>query len=176
MGSLGKVAELVAFHKKMRPEMRARDAYKLLFQGVYGVGHLMGPEVWDFLQREAKSLDVKEQPGELLMESVSVDGSVVRVNLRPFIAKDYPLIQLMEAMRNSETKGKPSDFLELWDTFAELVWSGQLGFDQEETDDVNKRLQRDKPQPMHHTQQYRDSYHPAYRVVFKRELLKLIGC
>lgn len=175
MGSLSKVAELVAVHKRTRPEMRARDAYKLLFQGVYGVGHLMGPGAWDYLQREAKSLDVKDQPGEALMESVSVDGSVVRVNLRPYIAKNYHLIQLMEAMRNSEIKGKPSDFLERWDTFAELVWSGQLDFDQAEVDTVNKSLNRDKPQPMHHTQQYRDAYHPAYRVVFKLEILKIIG-
>jgi hypothetical protein len=175
MGSLSKVAELVAVHKRTRPEMRARDAYKLLFQGVYGVGHLMGPGAWDYLQREAKSLDVKDQPGEALMESVSVDGSVVRVNLRPYIAKNHHLIQLMEAMRNSEIKGKPSDFLERWDTFAELVWSGQLDFDQAEVDTVNKSLNRDKPQPMHHTQQYRDAYHPAYRVVLRLEILKIIG-
>ena len=173
MGSLSKVAELVAFHKRTRPEMRARDAYKLLFQGVYGVGHLMGPGVWDYLQREAKSLDIKDQPGEALMESVSVDGLVVRVNLRPYIAKNYPLIQLMEAMKDSEIKGKPSDFLEQWDTFAELVWSGQLDFDQAEVDTVNKSLNRDKPQPMHHTQQYRDAYHPAYRVVLKLEVHKI---
>jgi hypothetical protein len=175
MGSLRKVAELVAVHKSMRPEMRARDAYKLLYQGVYGVGHLMGPGVWDYLQREAKSLDVKDQPGESLMESVSVDGSVVRVNLRPFIAKDYPLTELMDAMRNSEIKRKPSDFLELWDDFIQLVLSGRLDFDQEEVSNVNKSLNRDKPQPMHHTQQYRDAYHPAYRVVLKREVLKIIG-
>ena len=175
MGSLSRVAELVAVHKRTRPEMRVRDAYKLLFQGVYGVGHLMGPGVWDYLQREAKSLDVKDQPGEALMESVSVDGSVVRVNLRPYIAKNYPLIQLMEAMKDSEIKGKPSDFLEQWDTFAELVWSGQLDFDQAEVDTVNKSLNRDKPQPMHHTQQYRDAYHPAYRVVLKLEILKITG-
>ena len=175
MGPLSKVAELVAFHKRTRPEMRARDAYKLLFQGVYGVGHLMGPGVWDYLQREVKSLNVKDQPGEALMESVSVDGSVVRVNLRPFIVRDYPLTQLMDAMRNSYINGTPSNFLELWDNFAELVWSGQLDFDQAEVDNVNKSLHRDKPQPMHHTQQYRDAYHPAYRVVLKQEVLKIIG-
>jgi len=175
MDSLRKVVELVATHKEVRPEMRTRDAYKLLYQGVYGVGHLMGPGVWDYLLREVESLDVKDQPGEPLMESISVDGSVVRVNLRPFIEKSYPLIQLMEAMRNSEIMGKPSDFLEYWDAFAELVWSKQLNFNQEEVDTVNKSLNRDAPPPMHHTQQYRDAYHPAYRVVLRREFLKVIG-
>ena len=46
--------------------MRARDAYKLLYQGVYGVGHIMGPGAWDYLQREAKSLDIKDQLGDPL--------------------------------------------------------------------------------------------------------------
>jgi len=169
------VAELVGAHKAARPEMRARDAYKLLYQGVYGVGHLMGPGAWDYLQKEAASLDVKDQPGDPLMESVSVDGSVVRVNLRPFLAKGYPLIQLMEAMRNSEVVGNPKDLIEIWEAFAKLVWSGQLDFEYNEVDAINRDLDRDAPQPMHHTQEYRDNYHPAYRVVRRREILKILG-
>jgi hypothetical protein len=175
MGSWKRVAELVGAHKAARPEMRARDAYKLLYQGVYGVGHLMGPGAWDYLQKEAASLDVKDQPGDPLMESVSVDGSVVRVNLRPFLAKGYPLIQLMEAMRNSEVVGNPKDLIEIWEAFAKLVWSGQLDFEYNEVDAINRDLDRDAPQPMHHTQEYRDNYHPAYRVVRRREILKILG-
>ena len=169
------MAELVGAHKAARPEMRARDAYKLLYQGVYGVGHLMGPGALDYLQKEAASLDVKDQPGDPLMESVSVDGSVVRVNLRPFLAKGYPLIQLMEAMRNSEVVGNPKDLIEIWEAFAKLVWSGQLDFEHNEVDAINRDLDRDAPQPMHHTEQYRDKYHPAYRVVRRREILKILS-
>ena len=169
------MAELLGAHKAARPEMRARDAYKLLYQGVYGVGHLMGPGAWDYLQKEAASLDVKDQPGDPLMESVSVDGSVVRVNLRPFLAKGYPLIQLMEAMRNSEVVGNPKDLIEIWEAFAKLVWSGQLDFEHNEVDAINRDLDRDAPQPMHHTEQYRDKYHPAYRVVRRREILKILS-
>lgn len=42
-------------------------------------------------------------------------------------------------------------------------------------DDINRNLDREKPQPMHHTQQYRVAYHPAYRVVRRREILKILG-
>jgi hypothetical protein len=175
MGSWRRVAEFVSEHKVIRPEMRARDAYKLLYQGVFGVGHIMGPGAWDYLQSEAKSVDLSDQPGEPLMESVSLDGSIVRVNLRPFISEGYPLNKLMEAMRESDIAGNPQVFLESWDTFAELVWSSQLDFEHNEVDTINKALDRSKPQPMHHTQQYRDSYHPAYRVVRRREILKILG-
>ncbi len=175
MGSWKRVAELVSEHKAIRPEMRARDAYKLLYQGVFGVGHIMGPGAWDYLQSEAKSVDLGDQPGEPLMESVSLDGSIVRVNLRPFISKEYPLNKLMEAMRESDIAGNPQVFLESWDTFAELVWSSQLDFEHNEVDTINKALDRAKPQPIHHTQQYKDRYHPAYRVVRRREILKILG-
>jgi len=97
------------------------------------------------------------------------------VNLRPFISKEYPLNKLMEAMRESDIAGNPQVFLESWDTFAELVWSSQLDFEHNEVHTINKALDRAKPQPIHHTQQYKDRYHPAYRVVRRREILKILG-
>jgi len=175
MGTWRRVAELVGEHKAARPEMRARDVYKLLYQGVFGVGHIMGPGAWDYLKSEATSLDLQVQPSDPLLEDVSLDGSVVRVNLRPFLRGGHPLVKLMEAMRLSEITGNTVAFLEAWDAFAELVWSGQLNFDHSEVDAINKAIERTKPQPMHHTQQYRDAYHPAYRVVRRREILGIIG-
>jgi hypothetical protein len=175
MASWRRVAELVGEHKAARPEMRARDVYKLLYQGVFGVGHIMGPGAWDYLQTEAQGLDVMAQPLDPLLESVSLDGSVVRVNLRPFIREGHSLNKLMEAMRESDITGISAAFLESWDAFAELVWSGQLDFEHNEVDAINKTLDRAKPQPIHHTQQYRDAYYPAYRVVRRREILKILG-
>ncbi len=169
------VAGLIGSHKVARPEMRARDAYKLLYQGVFGVGHIMGPGAWDYLQKEAAGLDLKAQTNDPIFEDVAIDGSVVRVNLRPYIRNGYPLISLMEAMRLSDITGNPSVFLEEWDSFAELVWSGQIDFEHNEVDAINKALDRAKPQPMHHTPQYREAYHPAYRVVRRREILKILG-
>jgi hypothetical protein len=175
MGSWKKVAELIILHKCARPEMRAKDAYKLLYQGVFGVGHIMGPGAWDYLQKEAAGVDVNDQPKDPLMESVSLDGSVIRVNLRPYIREGYPLNYLMEAMRNSEITGDPTQFVEEWDAFAELVWSGQLNFEHNEVVALNKDLDKSAPQPQHHTPQYREAYHPAYRVVRRREILKILG-
>jgi hypothetical protein len=175
MGSWRRVAKLVGEQKTARPEMRVRDVYKLLYQGVFGVGHIMGPGAWDYLQDEAKSIDPKDQPNDPLLETISLDGSIVRVNLRPFIREGHTLKLLMEAMKQSDIAGNPAAFLEAWDAFAELVWSGQLDFEHNEVDAINKALDRAKPQPMHHTQQYRDVYYPAYRVVRRREILKILG-
>jgi hypothetical protein len=175
MESFRRVAELVGEQKAARPEMRARDVYKLLYQGVFGVGHIMGPGAWDYLQNEVNGVDPKDQVDDLLLESVSLDGSIVRVNLRPFIREGHLINRLMEAMSKSDIAGNPADFLEAWDDFTELVWSGQLDFENNEIDEINRVLDRSKPQPMHHTQQYREAYHPAYRIVRRREILKIIG-
>jgi hypothetical protein len=175
MGSWRRVAEFVGEHKAARPEMRARDVYKLLYQGIFGVGHIMGPGAWEFLLSETNSINTNEQLSDPLLESVSIEGSIVRVNLRPFIREGYPLNKLMEAMRESDLAGSPTAFIETWDAFADLVWSGQLLFEHNEIDAINNVLDRAKPQPMHHTQQYRDAYHPAYRVVRRREILKILS-
>ena len=175
MGSWKKVSELVILHHEARPAMRARDAYKLLYQGVFGVGHIMGPGAWDYLQNEAKNVDLNDQREDPLMESVSIDGSVIRVNLRPYMREGYTLNHIMESMRNSEIVGDPAQFVEMWEAFAELVWSGQLDFEHNEVDAINKALDRVNPQPMHHTLEYRNNYHPAYRVVRRREILKILG-
>jgi len=155
--------------------MRARDAYKLLYQGVFGVGHIMSPGAWDYLHSESAALDIMDHLEDPMLEEAALDGSIVRVNLRPFLREGYSLVKLMEAMRQSDIAGSPAAFLEGWDAFAELVWSGKLNFNYSEVDDLNKMLDRFKPQPMHHTQQYRDAYHPAYRVVRRREILGIIG-
>lgn len=175
MGSWRGVAGLVSSHKEARPEMRARDAYKLLYQGVFGVGHIMGPGAWDYLLREIDGLDLDVKMVDPLVESVSVDGTIVRVNLRPYVGSGYSLQPLMEAMRLSDVSGRPAQFVEEWDAFAELVWSGQLDFEHSEVEEINRGLDRAKPQPMHHTPQYREAYHPAYRVVRRREVLKILG-
>lgn len=175
MGIWRRVAEVMGAQKVARPEMRARDAYKLLYQGVFGVGHIMGPGAWDYLQSEAAALDIQGQPGDPLLEDAALDGTVVRINLRPYLRGGHSLTKLMEAMRQSDIAGNPAAFLEAWDAFAELVWSSQLDFEHSEVDAINRALDRAKPQPMHHTQQYRDAYHPAYRVVRRREILKILG-
>jgi hypothetical protein len=175
MGSLKKVEELVSPHKGTRPEMRVRDVYKLLYQGVFGVGHIMGSGAWDYLQREVSWIDLRDQASDPILESVSLDGSVVRVNLRPFIREGYTLNQLMVAMRNSEIIGNPADFVEILDNFAKLVWSGRFDFEHNEVKEITNALDKNAPQPQHHTHQYREAYHPAYRVVKRSEILKTLG-
>ncbi len=171
---MNRVSDLVTSHKVARPKMGARDVYKLLYQGVYGVGHIMGREALPRLKAELGGLGLSEQPNEPLSEPVSVDGSVVRVNLRPYARSGYEPERLMEAMEESILNGVAEKFCAHWDSFVELVGSGRLCFEKLDVEAITKELKRNNPQPMHHTSAYREAYHPAYRVVCRSELLTIL--
>ena len=84
------VESLIVEHYDRRPLMRATDLYKLLYQGVFGVGHIMDEGALDWLRAEAEKLDIEENPDEPLLEDVSADGKIVRVNLRPYLRRGSP--------------------------------------------------------------------------------------
>ncbi len=103
------------------------DVYKLLHQGEFGVGHSIG-DVEQFgrnLARELMYADPNCQ--EPLLERVSVDGSVFRVNLGPY-RRLFPgdetnacvlLFQVCLASA-SAPRGNEVNFLALLSTFQDL--------------------------------------------------------
>ena len=165
------VEALLREHFERRPLMRATDFYKLLFQGVFGVGHILGEGARGRLQGEAASIDIQDHPEEPKIERVSADGSMVRVNLRPYLRQNLSLDRLYEAMEGSSKEtGIPEKFLYAWSVFHKLAVSGSIQVDLGELDSLNQELKEKGPSPHHHSESYRDAYYPAYRVV-KREAL-----
>ena len=168
------IEALLMEHFERRPLMRATDVYKLLFQGDFGVSHILGEGAWKRLQEEADSLDIDDHPTEPLIERISVDGSMVRVNLRPYLRRGFPLDRLYEAMdETSKDRGSPEKFLFAWSVFHEFASSGAMKVDGEEFASLHRDLQEKGPRPHHHSEPYRVAYYPAYRVV-KREALERV--
>jgi len=167
-----RVKALLVGHSARRPLMRASDYYKLIFQGVYGVGHIMGDDARLWLEKEAKEVDLAHQPDEPLVENISADGSIVRVNLRPYLRQGLPLEKLFSAMvETAEVEGSEEEFLESWAVFRKLAEEGELDIDKKESEALDEELQRNGIRTRHHTEAYREAYRPAYRVV-KRSALK----
>ena len=165
---------LLREHLERRPLMRATDAYKLLYQGVFGVGHILGEGARTRLHEEAESIDIEDHPSEPLTEAVSSDASIVRVNLRPYLRKGLSLDELYEAMEEAaKVRGFPEKFLQAWSVFHGLATSGALEVDRGELDSLNVEILEQGPRPHHHSEPYRIAYYPAYRVV-KREALERI--
>lgn len=170
------LAGLVAEHHCRRPLMRACDWYKLLYQGVFGVGHIMGESSYDRLVEEAGRVRDLEPQGEPLLEGGSIDGALVRVNLRPYVRMGDSLEALHGAMQaSSSLRGDPRQFIRLWRRFKSLAGQLHLGLDPQEVCELDDLLADRGPVPMHHTLEYREAYYPAYRVVSLKELQRALG-
>ena len=162
---------LIEEHFMRRPLMRSTDVYKLLYQGVFGVGHIMGEAAWERLQEEAGRIDPEDHLWEPLIEGVSADESMVRVNLRPFLRRGLPLDRLFKVMKETAVwEGVAEDFLRGWRVFNELVESGIIAVDKGELERLNRELDEEGIRPRHHSEAYRDAYYPAYRVVRRDKL------
>ena len=153
--------------------MRATDAYKLLYQGVFGVGHIMSDLAWERLEDEAGRIEIEDHPWEPLIEDVSADGSMVRVNIRPYLRRGLPLDRLFEVMKESaKGEGDHEDFLVAWTVFRELAETGAVQVDHREVEELDEELREEGVRPHHHSEAYREAYYPAYRVVRRAILIK----
>lgn len=170
------VERLLTAHFELRPLMGATDFYKLIYQGVFGVGHIMAEGAWDWLEKEAEGLNLQEHPEEPLLEEVSADGKMVRVNLRPYLRQGLPLGGLFAAMEEaSRVEGSSEEFMEAWAVFKALAASGRLKVDMGEFEALNDELRREGCRPHHHSEAYQAAYHPAYRVVTRESLAGVLG-
>ncbi|MCW4049529.1 MAG: hypothetical protein NWE89_07300 [Candidatus Bathyarchaeota archaeon] len=161
-----RLRELLLGHIERHPAIQARDIYKLLFQGVFGVGHLISEKTWDSLREEAGRINIDDHPEEPLVEEVSPDGSMIRVNLRPYLRAGHSLESLYQAMKESAThEGDEAVFLGYWEPFKQLVTEQGLPFIVESIEKLDESMAEEGVKPKHHTQKYRDAYYPAYRVV-----------
>jgi len=169
-------SNLIINHLKLRPEALPRDVYKLLYQGVFGVGHIISDHAWEVIVEEAGRIDLDDHINDPLFEPVSPDGSMVRVNLRQYINRGGNLETLFNVMKESaKVQGEQEVFLDYWRQFKELVNEGKLEFSLRDIQSLDKVIKRDGVRPMHHTEAYREAYYPAYRVVLLRVYEEFIG-
>ena len=157
---------IIKKHIERHPQAQPRDVYKLIFQGVYGVGHIISEKAMEHLREEAERIPIEDYPDRLLVEPVSPDGSMVRVNLRPFMRRKLSLDGLFRVMTASaDTYGDDGRFLRLWRIFVNLVETGEIDLDLEKVRAIQDSIDVNGIKPMHHSEPYRQAYYPAYRVV-----------
>ncbi len=148
--------------------MEVRDVYKLLYQGTRGPEHLIrSPE--DFTARlYAEFTCVPPDDGEPLVESIAPDGSLLRLNLRPFKARGGEENWLVEACLETGERqwGRESALRATWRTFVRACQEGQFtAFSLDEVITFSDWLENQGFPAVHHSQVYREAYRPAYRLV-----------
>jgi len=173
------VVRLVREQGRLHRNLGIQDVYKLLFQGVMGVAHILEDRkrAWRELQKEFEALDASEFIEEPLLERVSADGGVVRLNLRPFKRLGLSSDRLFEAMVVSaeRIRADKDRFVALWKKFVELVKAGRSDFDYERLIEFEGVVRTQGYPPVHHSTAYAKVNKPAYRVVQKKTYQEIFG-
>lgn len=161
---------LLNAHLARTPVMGVQDVYKLLHQGNFGQGHPVPNRkaAREWLEQEASQIE--PDAGLPLLESVHLEGNLVRVNLRPFLAFGGKLSDLLEIyIRSGEViHGSDAALAAEWDDFCQMLEpSGAFAsrFSLRDALLLKKIRQVDHWAAVHHTPAYIQRYRPVYRVV-----------
>jgi len=162
-----RLASIINRQTGLYPEMQPRDIYKLLFQAAMGSAHgVTGlSRAKADLMREIRqlSMDFHEPP----VEEISPEGLIARVNLRPFAAAGHDPDRLACAFLETAGSftGSRDRLAEYMNTVFDLSESGSIRLSVHGLRKCFREMISQGLPAVHHTDVYRNSYHPAYRVV-----------
>ncbi len=166
------ILALMAAHLARYPESGILDVYKLLHQGAFGPGHLIANRrnAREWLEHECAQV----QPDRMrpLVESIHPEGEVVRLHLRPYLAYQESVRTLLDAFVRSAQQVTPGPIAAWWAVFEARcaqrgVWAER--FNLREVQLFGQTRAAEQWPAMHHSPQYADVYHPAYRVLTRAE-------
>jgi hypothetical protein len=162
-----KLIELIQEHQRIKKNFEIQDAYKLIYQSVFGIGHIIvNPELAQkYLRQELDS--VLASNNETLIEKISISGEIVRLNLRPYKYRNGSIDRLFQAMLQSagEIAGNREGFLARWGDFKQAVMLGELDFNKQELKIFDDKVQSENFPAIHHSAAYKEANQPAYRVL-----------
>lgn len=170
------IFKLFVGHLHRYARMEIQDAYKLLYQGVLGLEHVVA-NIEEFEQALAKEYR-QENPNsqEPLWESIHPEGEWVRVHLRPLKSRseDASLLATLCIWSMELKHGNKDDLKDGWGTLLKLCQSGRIrSFPTEEIETFHDFLKKNDFPAVHHTATFRELYRPAYRIM-RRDFLSLL--
>jgi hypothetical protein len=170
--------QLITNHRKLHPSLRVRDIYKILHQGTMGPRHLIqnAGHARSALLQEYDRLDEDERR-DPLTEQVSMDGSVIRVNLRTFKQRSGDPESLFACVIDSAERMMPDESAlhAAWQMFKALNRGQLLCFDHREITALDEHLSKHGFIAISHSSEYRKDEKPSYRVVLLRSLKTIWG-
>lgn len=160
--------ELLCQHLAWYPQMQLEDTYKLIYQAVLGSEHLVSSveEFSRYLQLEYQSL--QPDPHQQLFEPLRPDGSLFRLNLRPYKSRQLGFSRLIHPLLGTPKllSGSQAELIATWQAFSQLCQQGYLAvFDVGAVGQFTQLLEQQSFPAMHHSTTYRRLYQPAYQLI-----------
>jgi hypothetical protein len=167
LDSLG-LLDLLEQHLGWYPRMELRDVYKLIYQAVLGSEHLISSseEFSRYLQLEYERL--QPDSSQQLFEPLRPDGSLFRLNLRPYKSRQLGFAQLISPLLQTSqfATGTRAELQATWNTFVDLCRQYYVeNYSETATRKFTRQLTTQDFPAMHHSEVYRRLYQPAYRLI-----------
>jgi hypothetical protein len=149
------------------PEMLLEDVYKLIYQAALGCEHAVSDEVYAKSLLEQELQELQPSDPEALVESISPDGSIIRVHLRPYVQSGKDPLELFEAFLRTARDYQGS--FELLKVYMQVVLgmaeAETIPYEERRVINFFKEIEQGGFPPVHHSKRYRELYRPAYRVI-----------
>ena len=163
---------IVKAHINRYPGMEIADLYKLAYHAAMGNAH-MGTDssvIRNYLEGELERIEASRK--EPLIEEISPDGSIVRLNLHTFKAMNGDIDELVRALVGSAQTCRESidKLTQYCQSIIDMASAGQIPFDTGELESFFIEMRKYGFTPVHHSEFYREKYRPAYRVLLREFL------
>lgn len=162
MTAPGELEFLKAFFQDKQYD--SRDVYKTLYQRTYGPAHILRDIETSKRYLEDELNRIKAEEEVEMLETISADGSVARLNLQRAKYEGMDSDRIMKiVVRSAGIFPVKNDFLSVWNDM--LKWMEE----DEHTHQLTHLAKSDDPPPVHHSERYRKAHKPHYRVVLIKE-------
>jgi hypothetical protein len=163
---------------KQQPAVQMEDAYKWIYQATRGGEHAAPDREMaaDWLDKEWKTL-IAPGANEPLWQPLCKDGSIGRLNLRPYKANGGDPDDLVDAFVAGANgfKGTETDFLAAWNDLGKRLKTGPAGaLDRKKWKTLDAEMKKQDYPAIHHSEKYSEAFHPAYRILPTAQMKKLL--
>lgn len=152
-------------HARRYPAMQPTDAVKLLYQNEFGGGHLIRDEEGCLRYLAREYADTRKDPAQPLWEDIG--GGMIRVHLAALPEEELPRLGQVFLRSAREHQCSLESFIGKLELLRQVTAEGVFGFDLPQLDAYLTAYAQSGYPMVSHSPQYRERYHPAYRVVKK---------
>ena len=172
MENTNKTRELLVSHYNTYPKLEVADIFKFIFQSAFGCEHLVSSEerALNYIKEELKRVSADEAP-----RVDKLDGNYSRVYLS--CLNDEVTPEVMAKYFCLSAKIEPDGKEKLLEKIAvarELILDGTIALSLSDFDELHERWREAGYPAIHHSESFREAYHPAYRVIANEYLKHLI--
>ena len=156
------VTQALLNHFEEYPLLKPRDAFKFLFQSIFGCEHMISsPDlVTSYIKSEFETASEHKKVIEPLL------GNYYRVNLDILNSGlSAETLGKLFFLTSKKEKGTLKDLKNAIEVLKDLAQKDLTPFDEQELSEALKTWEGENFPPIHHSDTFRQNYNPSYRVI-----------